>query len=68
MSQIAQAPTMKSFEAIILIETGDPTPEEYAAAFQSLIDSGIVWTLQGWYGRTAMDLARAGYVTLTTNP
>jgi len=35
--------------------------EEYLAAWQYLIDTGIVWRLQGWYGRTAAALIEAGH-------
>jgi hypothetical protein len=34
--------------------------EELAEGFQYLIDSGIVWQLQGSYGRTAKRLIEAG--------
>ena len=40
------------------------TPEEqeaaYYAAWQELINSGLVWTLQGWFGRTAMHFIEQG--------
>ncbi len=29
-------------------------------AWQYLIDTGIVWELQGWYGRTAYELIQQG--------
>ena len=29
-------------------------------AWQYLIDTGLCWSLQGWYGRTATDLINAG--------
>ena len=38
--------------------------ETLYAAWQFLIDSGAVWTLQGWYRRTARDLIAAGICTL----
>ncbi len=65
---IPQVPGEAVLDAIILIETGDPTPEEYAAAFQTLINTGIVWSLQGWYGRAAVELHSQGRVELTTEP
>jgi len=37
--------------------------EELIAGFQGLIDSGMVWQLQGSYGRTAMQLIEAGLCT-----
>lgn len=29
-------------------------------AWQHLIDTGLCWRLQGWFGRTAMDLINNG--------
>lgn len=31
-------------------------------AWQYLVDSGLAWTLQGWFGRTAKDLIDRGIV------
>lgn len=52
---------MDILDAVLLIEGGDPTPEEYHAAFQLLIDDGIVWKLQGFYGRSAEALIETGF-------
>lgn len=41
-------------------EDGSLDPAQEAALFQSLIDSGLAWSLQGMYGRRAMDLINAG--------
>lgn len=38
----------------------DHTEEQIIEAWQFLIDSGIVWSLQGWYGRTAAWLIDQG--------
>lgn len=34
--------------------------EQVIEAWQYLIDTGMAWTLQGWFGRTAMDLIERG--------
>ena len=52
---------MTTLDAIDIIESGaDGDPVE---AVQHLIDTGIVWHLQGSYGRTAARLIEAGFCT-----
>lgn len=53
---------MTTFEAIMIIEEPDEgtTEETIIEAWQTLIDSGAVWTLQGFYGRTAARLIEDG--------
>lgn len=36
--------------------------EKQIEAWQYLIDTGLCWTLQGWYGRTAQGLIEAGII------
>lgn len=38
----------------------NPTEELVIQAWQYLIDTGLAWTLQGWFGRTAQQLIKAG--------
>ena len=40
--------------------------EQVIEAWQYLIDTGLVWQLQGWFGRTATDLIERGICTSKT--
>ena len=51
---------MDIFDAIIDIECNDVTQERYIECYQTLIDSGVVWELQGSHGRTASMLISQG--------
>lgn len=37
--------------------------EQQIKAWQHLIDTGMAWTLQGWFGRTAESLIERGICT-----
>jgi hypothetical protein len=41
--------------------------EEVFAAWQYLIDTGLAWSLQGWFGRTARDLIANGICSAPSN-
>ena len=58
-------PKFTLMRACMIVEgEEDPSyPEEYLDAWQWLIDSGQVWKLQGWYGRTASMLISDGTCT-----
>ena len=50
-----------TFEAIDIIEgITEVDREEYIEAVQCLINSRVVWQLQGSYGRLATDLINSG--------
>ena len=48
---------------IMAFEDGELDHEQIVEGFQALIDSGLVWQLQGFYGRTATALIEAGECT-----
>ena len=56
---------MDSFTAIGIAEgfVEADSEEQEIEAWQHLIDTGLAWSLQGWFGRTAMHLIEAGHCT-----
>lgn len=62
---------MEQFDAVMIAEgvmpppgtTDDERAAAYLAAWQQLINTGVAWTLQGWFGRTAAALIEAGHCT-----
>lgn len=56
--------SMDSYTACSIVEGFDGvenhTREELRSAWQYLIDTGLCWSLQGWYGRTAANLIKVG--------
>jgi hypothetical protein len=44
----------------------DDDEESFVELFQELIDTGIVWNLQGIYGRTALMLIERGHCEMRT--
>lgn len=47
-------------EELMEFENGEMDQDEAANMFQRLINSGLAWQLQGYYGRTAQALIDAG--------
>lgn len=59
---------MDTFTACMMIEGEEDANEfEILQAWQYLIDTGVVWTLQGWYGRHARTLIEEGICYLPNN-
>lgn len=48
---------------IVRFENDEMTFDEVIDFFQQLVDTGMAWKLQGFYGRTAQGLIDQGLVT-----
>jgi len=63
---------MDSFTAVSIVEgfcgEEEATEEERIAAWQHLIDTGLVWSLQGYFGRMAEQLIEEGICTAAIMP
>ena len=63
---------LTNLEAMIIAE-GNQEPEsdeQYIQAWQQLIDTGLAWTLQGFFGRTASAMIQSGvcYMPIKKQP
>lgn len=68
-SVIAMAKPNTKFNVVDFVvdyEMGETTEEETTAGFQHLINTGMAWELQGYYGRVAKYLIDGGYCTPPT--
>ena len=57
--------TMTPYLAIGIAEgfkEENASKERQIEAWQFLVDTGLVWKLQGWFGRRAHDLIEAGII------
>ena len=54
---------MNSIDAVFIAEGVQEaeSEEQLIQAWQYLIDSGLAWKLQGWFGRTASHLIGQGH-------
>lgn len=57
---------MNIVQAVIIAEGQSPAEDsrEYLEAWQTLVNTGVVWSLQGWFGRTAVALIEAGEISV----
>jgi hypothetical protein len=62
---IEKAEKLSSYDAVLIAEGAQEakSKEQYILAWQTIIDSGLVWELQGWFGRTAESLIEQGHCT-----
>lgn len=52
---------MDNYTAVSIVEGfEDGSEQEQIEAWQHLIDTGLCWTLQGWFGRRAQNLIDSG--------
>lgn len=59
---------MSTFDAVMIAEGVQEaeSEEQYLEAWQMLIDTGMAYQLQGWFGRTANQLIEEGHCTKPT--
>lgn len=59
---------MTTFDAVMIAEGVQEaeSEEQYLEAWQMLIDTGMAYQLQGWFGRTANQLIEEGHCTKPT--
>ena len=55
---------MDTYQAVGLAEgfIEADSEEQVLEAWQTLVDTGMAWQLQGWFGRTARHLIEEGYI------
>ena len=55
---------MTTYDAIGLAEgfIEAESQEQFIEAWQFLLDTGLVWTLQGFFGRTAVSMIEEGFI------
>ena len=59
---------MDTYRAVGLAEGFESgTEDEVIAAWQLLVDTGLAWQLQGWFGRTARALIERGVINAPSN-
>lgn len=59
---------MDNFTAVGIAEgfIEPESEEQFLQAWQRLVDTGLAWQLQGWFGRTAQAMIDNGYILPAT--
>ena len=61
-TKIKWTPYLATAYAEGFCEGENATQEQQIEAWQFLVDTGLCWKLQGWFGRTATQLIKEGVV------
>ncbi len=60
---------MDNYTAVMIAEGAQETDEEtMIEAWQTLVDTGLAWSLQGWFGRHATFLIETGVIAAYPRP